>query len=242
MPQRAYAQERADLACALRWAAKLGLNEGTCNHFSLQVAEDRFLVNPWGPHWAEMTASDLLLIDGAGKIVEGKWPLEETALHIHTRIHLRHPQATAVFHTHMPYATSLCAIENGRLEPCVQSALRFHGKIAYDDDYNGLACDAAEGDRMAAKMGDKPVLFLANHGVIVTAPNVAEAFDDLYYLERAAQAQVLAMSTGQPLKLVPGQLAERTAREMAAGKGPYARTHFLALTRMLAHEAPDYRD
>jgi ribulose-5-phosphate 4-epimerase/fuculose-1-phosphate aldolase len=242
MPQRAYAQERADLACALRWAAKLGLNEGTCNHFSLQVAEDRFLVNPWGPHWAEVKASDLLLIDGAGKIVEGNWPLEETALHIHTRIHLRHPQATAVFHTHMPYATSLCAIEDGRLEPCIQSALRFYGKIAYDDDYNGLACDAAEGDRMAAKMDGKPVLFLANHGVIVTAPTVAEAFDDLYYLERAAQAQVLAMSTGKPLKLVPGQLAERTAREMAAGKVPYAQTHFKALARMLASEAPEYRD
>jgi ribulose-5-phosphate 4-epimerase/fuculose-1-phosphate aldolase len=142
----------------------------------------------------------------------------------------------------MPYATSLCAIENGRLEPCIQSALRFYGKIAYDDDYNGLACDAAEGDRMAAKMDGKPVLFLANHGVIVTAPNVAEAFDDLYYLERAAQAQVLAMSTGKPLKLVPGQLAERTSREMAAGKGPYAQTHFKALARMLAAEAPGYRD
>lgn len=240
MPDRLYAQERADLACALRWAAKLGLNEGTCNHFSLQVADDRFLVNPWGPHWAEMTASDLLLIDGTGKVLEGDWPLEDTALHIHTRIHLRHPHATAVFHTHMPYATALCAIENGRLAPCVQSALRFYGRIAYDDDYNGLACDAAEGDRMAAKMDGKPVLFLANHGVIVTAATVAEAFDDLYYLERAAQAQVLAMSTGKPLKLVPGQLAERTAREMAAGKTAYAQTHFKALARMLARESPDY--
>jgi ribulose-5-phosphate 4-epimerase/fuculose-1-phosphate aldolase len=239
---RAYAQERADLACALRWAAKLGLNEGTCNHFSLQVAPDRFLVNPWGPHWAEMTASELLLIDGTGKVLEGKWPLEDTALHIHTRIHLRHPHATAVFHTHMPYATSLCMIEDGRLEPCIQSALRFFGKIAYDDTYNGLACDAAEGDRMAAKMDGKPVLFLANHGVIVTAATVAEAFDDLYYLERAAQAQVIAMSTGKPLKLVPGQLAERTSREMAAGKAPYAETHFKALARMLAAETPDYRD
>jgi ribulose-5-phosphate 4-epimerase/fuculose-1-phosphate aldolase len=237
-----HAQERADLACALRWAAKLGLNEGTCNHFSLQVAEDRFLVNPWGPHWSESKASDLLLIDGRGTVVEGDLPLEETALYIHTRIHLRHPHAAAVFHTHMPYATALCALEDGRLEPCVQSGLRFVGKIAYDEDYNGLACDAAEGDRMAAKMDGKPVLFLANHGVIVTGPTVAEAFDDLYYLERAAQAQVLAMSTGKKLKLVPGQLATRTAREMESGKTLYAQTHFKALARLLDRDAPGYRD
>ncbi len=240
MSATSFTDARADLACALRWAARLGLNEGTCNHFSLQVAADRFLVNPWGPHWREMKASDLLLIDGTGKVLEGDWPLEETALHIHTRIHLRHPHATAVFHTHMPYATALCSIESGRLEPCVQTALKFFGRIAYDDDYNGLACDAAEGDRMAAKMDGKPVLFLANHGVIVTAPDVAQAFDRLYYLERAAQAQVLAMSTGRPLKLVPGQIAERTVREMDAGNAAYARVHFAALARMLAREEPEY--
>jgi ribulose-5-phosphate 4-epimerase/fuculose-1-phosphate aldolase len=140
----------------------------------------------------------------------------------------------------MPYATALCAIDGGRLEPCIQSGLRFYDRVAYDDDYNGLACDAAEGDRMAAKMGDKPVLFLANHGVIVTAPNVAEAFDELYYLERAAQAQVLAMSTGRKLKLVPGQIAKRTSQEMLAGRSAYAAAHFSALLRMLEREEPGF--
>ncbi len=236
------AQARRDLAAALRWAARLGLNEGTCNHFSLQVAENRFLVNPWGPHWREMKASDLLLIDSQGKVLEGTWPIEDTALHIHTRIHLRHPHATAVFHTHMPYASALCAIEGGRLEPCIQSGLRFHNRIAYDEDYNGFADGPEEGDRMAAKMDGKPVLFLSNHGIIVTGPNVAETFDSLYYLERAAQAQVLAMSTGRPLKLVPGQIAERTQRASLEGRPAYARIHFQALVRMLAREEPDYAD
>lgn len=237
-----YAQARRDLAAALRWAARMGLNEGTCNHFSLQVDEDRFLVNPWGPHWREMTASDLLVIDAKGAVLEGDWPIEETALYIHTRIHMRHPHATAVFHTHMPYATALCAVEGGRIEPCVQSGLRFHNRIAYDDDYNGFADGPEEGDRMAARMDDKPVLFLANHGVIVTGPNVAETFDMLYYLERAAQAQVLAMSTGRPLKLVPGQIAERTMRASQAGRPAYADVHFKALVRMLAREEPDFAD
>jgi len=236
----AFDQERRELAAALRWAARLGLNEGVCNHFSLQVAPDRFLVNAWGPHWRETVASDLLLIDAAGNVLKGRWPLEDTAKYIHTRIHVMHPNATAVFHTHMPYATALCSIEDGRIEPCVQTSLRFYDRVAYDDDYNGLACDAAEGDRMAAKMGDKPVLFLANHGVIVTAPNVAEAFDELYYLERAAQAQVLAMSTGRPLKLVPGQIAKRTSQEMLAGRSAYAAAHFKALLRMLEREEPGF--
>jgi ribulose-5-phosphate 4-epimerase/fuculose-1-phosphate aldolase len=236
------AQARRDLAAALRWAARMGLNEGTCNHFSLQVGADRFLVNPWGPHWREMKASDLLLIDAKGTILEGDWPIEETALHIHTRIHLRHPHAAAVFHTHMPYATALCSVEGGRIEPCVQTALRFYNRVAYDEDYNGLADGPEEGDRMAAKMDGKPVLFLANHGVIVTGPNVAEAFDELYYLERAAQAQVLAMSTGRKLKLVPGQIAERTARAMEEGRPPYAAVHFKTLVRMLAREEPEFAD
>jgi len=234
------AAARSDLAAALRWAARLGLNEGTCNHFSLQVAPDRFLVNPWGPHWAEMRASDLLLVDGAGKILEGKWPIEETALFIHTQIHVRHPDALAVLHTHMPYATALCSVEGGRIEPCVQTALRFYDRVAYDNDYNGLADGPAEGARMAAKMDGKPVLFLANHGVIVAGPSVAEAFDELYYLERAAQAQVLAMSTGRPLKLVPGQLAKRTSRQMEDGRKAYADVHFAALKRMLARAEPEF--
>jgi ribulose-5-phosphate 4-epimerase/fuculose-1-phosphate aldolase len=236
------AAARTDLAAAFRWAARLGLNEGTCNHFSLQVAPDRFLVNPWGPHWAEMRARDLLLVDATGRILEGNWPIEETALHIHSQIHLRHPTAAAVLHTHMPYATALCAVEGGRIEPCVQTALRFHGRVAYDDDYNGLADGPEEGARMAAKMDGKPVLFLANHGVIVAGPTVGEAFDELYYLERAAQAQVLAMSTGRPLKLVPSQLAARTSRQMEEGRAAYARVHFDALKRMLAREEPEFAD
>ena len=235
-----HAVARRELAAALRWAARLGLNEGNCNHFSLQVAPDRYLVNPWGPHWREIKASDLLLIDAKGTILEGKWPIEDTALHIHTRIHIRHPDAVAVLHTHMPYATALCSIEQGRLEPCIQSGIRFYDRIAYDDDYNGFAHGPEEGDRMAACMGDKPVLFLANHGIIVTGPTLAQAFDDLYYLERAATIQVLAMSTGRPLKLVSGQIAARTAREKAQGRKAYDESHFASILRMLDREEPEY--
>lgn len=240
------AQARLDLAAALRWAARMGLNEGVCNHFSLAVPgqEDRYFVNPHALHWDEIRASDLIVVDGEGNLVEGDHAIEKTAFFIHSRLHRARPDARCVLHTHMPYATALTMIEDGRLEPCIQTALRFHGVVAYDTDvggYNGLALDTAEGDRMARALGDKRVLFLANHGVIVVGPDVATAFDDLYYLERAAQAQVLAMSTGRRLKLVGDNIARSVQQQIEADLPVYARNHFEALKRLLDRDAPDWR-
>ncbi len=240
---------RIDLAAAFCWAARLGLHEGICNHFSLAVpgCDDRYLINPQGVHWTEMRARDLLVIDGAGKVIEGEGEVEATAYFIHTRIHRARSRARCVLHTHMPSATALTMIEGGRLEPCVQSALRFYGDIAYDDEtvpgggYRGLALDTAEGDRMARQLGEKRILFLANHGVIVVGPDIATAFDDLYYLERAAAAQVLAMSTGRKLRLVGDNLARATAAQIVADQPLYARLHFDALKRILDRAAPEYR-
>jgi ribulose-5-phosphate 4-epimerase/fuculose-1-phosphate aldolase len=231
---------RRDLAAALRLAARYGLQEGICNHFSLAIPgmEDRFLINPLGLHWAEMRASDLSVVDRDGKVVEGP-VVEPTAFFIHSRIHRAHDHA-CVMHTHMPYATALTLLDDGRLEPVSQTSLKFHDRIAYDDDYNGLALDNEEGDRMAACMGDKPVIFLANHGVIVTGRTVAEAFDDLYYLERAAQAQVLAGSQGRPLRRVRQDVIELTAGQMMNERLQAAELHFAALKRILDREEPDY--
>lgn len=245
-PPSPVAQARIDLAAALRWAARLGLNEGVCNHFSLTVpgTEDLYLVNPHALHWHEIRASDLIVVDGQGRTVEGDLTIEATAFYIHSRIHRARPDAKCVLHTHMPYATALTMIQGGRLEPCVQSALRFYGVVAYDTDvggYNGLALDTAEGDRMAKALGDKRVLFLENHGVIVVGPDVATAFDDLYYLERAAQAQVLAMSTSRPLKLVGDNIARTVQQQIAADLPVYARNHFEALKRLLDRDDPDWR-
>jgi ribulose-5-phosphate 4-epimerase/fuculose-1-phosphate aldolase len=239
------AEARRDLAAALRWAARLGFHEGTCNHFSLKVPgrEDRYLINPHGLHFSEIRASDLLLVDADGKVLEGKYPMEATAFYIHSRIHRANHAAQCVLHTHMPYTTALTAIENGRLEPCLQSGLRFYGRVAYDDDeggYNGLAIDTDEGDRMCKALGDKRVLMLANHGVIVVGQTVAQAFDDLYYLERAAQTQVIAMSTGRKLKLVGDNLAARSRDQILEHNELYARIHFTSLRRILDREAPDY--
>src|SRR3546814_12132049 len=112
-------QARIDLAAALRLAARFDLNEGICNHFSYAPPErpDAFLVNPFGKHWSQLTASDLLLVDFAGKVLEGEGELETTAFCIHSRIHREHPRAACVLHTHMPYATALNSLEDTPLEP-----------------------------------------------------------------------------------------------------------------------------
>lgn len=236
-------QARIDLAAAFRWAERLSFHEGVCNHFSLQIPgePDRFLINPHGAHFSEISASMLCTLDAEGKAHGGSNPPEPTAFYIHSAIHRANPNAACVLHTHMPYATALCLVEGGRLEMASQNALRYLDQIAYDERYNGLVLDREEGDRIARVLADKRVLFLANHGVIVVGPTVADAFDDLYYLERACQHQVLAMSTGRPLKPIDPQVAAMTY-EQIEGERINAQYHFQALKRILDKQEPDYAD
>jgi ribulose-5-phosphate 4-epimerase/fuculose-1-phosphate aldolase len=233
MTAPALVEAKRDLACALRAAAHFGLSEGICNHFSLAVPDrpGEFLINPQGLHWNEITADDLVTIDSAGRRVAGKHEVEPTAFFIHGWIHRAAADAACVLHTHMPFTTALTMVEGGRLEMASQNALRFFGQVAYDERYNGLVLDDREGERIARKLADASVLFLANHGVIVRGPNVAWAFDDLYYLERACMHQVLAMSTGKPLKLIPESIAMRTAGQIA-GERQQSTLHLKALRRM----------
>jgi ribulose-5-phosphate 4-epimerase/fuculose-1-phosphate aldolase len=233
---------RIDLAAALRWAARLGFGEGVCNHFSaaLPGSSDRFLINPQGLHWSEVTPADLVLVDAHGRKITGLHNVEPTAFFIHGCIHRGKPAAKCVLHTHMPYATALTVIEQGRVEWVSQNALKFYGRVAYDDDYNGLALDDAEGERMCARLADADILFLANHGVIVTGLTLATTFDDLYYLERACMLQVLAMGTGRPLKTVTESIASKTAGQMAQ-ESQQATLHFEALKRMLDRDEPGWK-
>lgn len=232
---------RLDLTAALRWASRLGLGEGICNHFSLAVPgrEDRFLVNPQGLHWSEVTPADLVVVDAQGRRMEGRHSVEPTAFFIHSAIHRGKSGAACVMHTHMPFATTLTVIHGGRLEWASQNSLRFYGRVAYDDHYNGLALDAAEGERLCARLGNADVAFLANHGIIVCGATVAMAFDDLYYLERACMLQVLGQGTGKPLRTVPEKIAALTARQMA-GESQQAELHLGALRRILDREEPGW--
>jgi ribulose-5-phosphate 4-epimerase/fuculose-1-phosphate aldolase len=232
---------RVDLAAAFRLAVRMDLHEGVCNHFSAMLPDGRrFLLNRYGLHWSEVTAANLLALDAEGNVLEGEGEFEKTAFWIHSRIHRAHPRAACVLHTHMPYATALTLLEGARLEMVEQNALRFHDDIAYDDVYNGLVVDAAEGDRLARALGARRVLFLANHGVIVVGASVAEAFDSLYYLERACRLQVLARMTGGKLRPVRAEVVRAACAMMRDDAPKYAGAHFAALKRILDREEPDY--
>ena len=209
-------QLRADLALALRAAAHHGLAEGVCNHFSQELPDGsgRFLLNPQGLLWREVGADDIVMVDTQGQVLAGRHAVEATAMFIHAAIH-RIARQPCVLHTHMPHATALTLISERALDPALsQTAMRFHGRLAIDAHYNGLALDISEGERIARAMGSADVVFLANHGVVVCGPLMAHAYDDLFYLERACQLQWLAMSSGRPLAPVEAGLAARVAAQV----------------------------
>ncbi|HEX6707252.1 MAG TPA: aldolase [Albitalea sp.] len=226
---------RSDLALALRAADFHGLSEGVCNHFSVAVpnASERFLINPRGLHWSEVRAADIVMVDAAGRRLAGRHEVEPTAMFIHAAVH-RIARKACVLHTHMPYATALTLTEGRALDTTLsQNAMRFHGRLAADRDYNGLALDESEGERIARAMSSADVVFLANHGVIVCGDRMDWVYDDLYYLERACMQQVLAASTGMRLMGVDRGLAARVA-EQALGERLQSELFFAALRRMLA--------
>ena len=229
----AVAALRADLALALRAAAHHGLAEGICNHFSVELpdASDRFLLNPRGLLWSEVRADDIVLVAHDGRKLAGRHEVESTAMFIHAAVHrLGKP---CVLHTHMPYATALTLTTDRALDTTLsQNAMRFHGRVAVDAHYNGLALDDAEGERIARAMGGADVCFLGNHGVIVCGPQLAHAYDDLYFLERASLHQVLAQSTGRPLAPAPEALA-RHVGEQTRGERLQSELFFEALRRTL---------
>ena len=209
------ARLRADLALALRAAAHHGLSEGVCNHFSVELpdASGRFLLNPQGLLWSEIGADDIVLVDADGTVLAGRHPVESTAMFIHAAVH-RIAGKACVLHTHMPYATALTLTRSRALDTTLsQNAMRFYGRLAIDAHYNGLALDASEGERIATAMQGADVAFLGNHGVVVCGPRVDYAYDDLYFLERACMAQVLALSTGLPLLPVGAEVAALVAQQ-----------------------------
>ncbi|MBO0756634.1 MAG: class II aldolase/adducin family protein [Bradyrhizobiaceae bacterium] len=238
---------RVDLAAAHRLAFVHGFSEGIFNHLTLVVPgrSDCYYQIPFGMHWSEVTASSFMEVGiDDGKVRRGTGDVERSCYCIHAPIHKALPHAKAVFHTHMPFASALTRLEDPRIKEIGQTEVGMLGQIAYDDEYTGPAFDPEEGGRLAKVIGNKTVLFMANHGITTVGNTVADAYDRLYYLERAAQVQIYAMWTGQRLKQVPEPVVEKTKREIGGGRfyeGPTpAQRHFDALKRMLDRTEPNY--
>jgi ribulose-5-phosphate 4-epimerase/fuculose-1-phosphate aldolase len=231
---------RVELAAAFRAAALYGFNEGIDNHFSLVVPgrPDAFLLNPYGPHWSELRASDLLTIGLDGERLAGEGELDSTAFTIHLGAHRARPDAACVLHTHMPYATALAMTEGGLDTRASQNAMYFHGRVARLA-YGGLAEAEEEGARIATALADGiTIILMDNHGVLVVGDSVADAWHQLYFLERACQVQVLAQSTGSRLLQVPEEVARHTAAQVRGiGGQPEL---FAAVRRELDRVNPGY--
>jgi ribulose-5-phosphate 4-epimerase/fuculose-1-phosphate aldolase len=238
-------QAKVDLAASLRLAVLHELEEGIDNHFTVTVPgyEDRYLVLPFGMHWSEARACDMLVFNEAGETLEGDGIVELSAQCIHAPIH-RISGRRVVFHTHQNWALALNMLEDNRLIPACQTSAFFAGRIAYDDHYYGTADTLEEGERLAGLMGDKPIVFLRNHGVLVAVDSIARAYRILYLLERVCRAQIRAMSTGQKLLPISQQVIDQvqTPDEHDRHQGKRDDLYFNAMKRVLDREMPGYAE
>jgi ribulose-5-phosphate 4-epimerase/fuculose-1-phosphate aldolase len=235
---------RVDLAAAFRLAVDFGWHESVGNHFSAAVSADgrRFLMNPRWKHFAQIRASDLLLLDAddAETMNRPNAP-DASAWCIHGAMHRANPEARILLHCHPPYATALATLKDPVMKPIDQNTARFFDRVAYDLGFGGIADDSEEGTRLAAALGDRPVMLMGNHGLTCTAPTVAEAFEHLYFFERAAKTLMLAYASGQPLNVMGDNLARKTAEGWRAYNDS-AFAHFEQLKQMLDRRDPSYKD
>jgi ribulose-5-phosphate 4-epimerase/fuculose-1-phosphate aldolase len=236
-------QERVDLAAAFRWTARLNMHEGVANHFSLSINDDgtRFLMNPNQMHFSRIKASDLIEVDANDPDTLNKpGAPDPTAWGLHGGLHRHCPHARCAMHVHSIHATVLATLADSHLPPIDQNCATFFNRYVIDDHYGGLAFED-EGERCAQLFNDpkQKVMIMGNHGVMVIGDTVAETFNRLYYFERAAETYIRALQTGQPLRVLSDEVAEKTAQELE-GYPEQDKRHLAELKAILDEEGDKY--
>ncbi|MEM8685943.1 MAG: class II aldolase/adducin family protein [Pseudomonadota bacterium] len=234
---------RVDLAAAFRLTAENDWHEAVANHFSLAVSPDgkEFLMNPRNRHFSLVRASELLLLNADDRsCMDTPNAPDASAWSIHGAIHRLHPNARCVMHVHPPYATALAGLKDPTIRPIDQVTARFYNNVAYDLEFGGIAEGEAEGERIAGALGNRRIMMMGNHGVTVVGDTVAQAFDDLYHLERACKTMVLAYSTGQPLSEMSDELAEQVREEWVGFVAGSYQDHFDQAKELLDRTDPSY--
>jgi ribulose-5-phosphate 4-epimerase/fuculose-1-phosphate aldolase len=237
--------ERIDMAAAFQWTVKLDMHESVANHFSLAVNPEgtRFLINPNGRHFARIKASDLLELDANDPETMNRPDAPDpTAWGLHGSIHRALPHARCVMHVHSIHATVLASLADSRLPAIDQNTAMFHNRHVVDGHFGGMAF-ADEGARCAGMLADPKVttMIMGNHGVLVIGRTVAETFNRLYYFERAAETYIRALQTGQKLRVLPEEIAEKTAQEWETYPG-FAEAHLREIKALLDAAGSDYAD
>ena len=236
-------EERVDMAAAFRWTARLGMHEAVANHFSLAVNEDgtQFLMNPNQRHFSRIKASDMLLLDANDPTTMDQPDAPDpTAWGLHGSIHRACPHARCVMHVHSIHATVLACLADSTLPPIDQNTATFYNRYVIDEHFAGLAFEE-EGKRCAAMLSDPKIktMIMGNHGVLIIGDSVADTFNRLNYFERAAETYIRALQTGQPLRILSDEIAEKTAQELDDYPGQSDR-HLAELKAILDDEGSTY--
>jgi len=244
---------RVDLAACYRLIDLFGMSDMILNHISARVpgAEEHFLINPFGMMYEEITASCLIKVDLAGNVIHNPnadYTINLPGYVIHSAIHGARPDVGCVLHTHTPAGMAVSALECGLL-PLNQTAMRFASAVAYHE-FEGVAVDLDERQRLASNLGDKDVMILRNHGLLAVGSNVAEAFVNMQRLERACQTQLLTLSAGSPLHMPAAAVVERAYQQLRraptpnpdGSHPPHGEREWPALLRMLDRRDMSYRD
>lgn len=233
-------QARIELAACFRLANRFGWNEGIANHFSVEVAPDRYLLNPYELHFREITASNLLLVDGEGKVHAGEGQVRKAAFYLHPRLHTLLPRAKAIIHAHPPYATAISCVKGGRFDQSSAHAMLFGRQVCYDDEMGG-AVSESEVQRLVSKVGDKTIVVQAMHGLTTLGNTIADAFDNFYFAEKWAMNTLLKKPMGEPHRIADNLLWNSPDRDKTLT--PRAQqAHLNAWMRVLDKEEPDYKN
>ena len=235
---------KQDLAAAFRWTARLNMNEGIANHFSVCLPNSNdFYVNGSGLHFSSIKASDMVLVeqDKVEEIKKRPELVDPTALNIHGTIHKKVPHARCILHVHSKYATALSTLKDPIMKPIDQNTMIFYNRVSVFNEFGGLGFED-ESIKMANALGNKQHILLANHGIITTGETIAEGFNYLYYFEKAAETYLTALSTNKELNIVSDEVAEKTAQETADYPINLAQLHLEQIRLILDKEEPEYKN
>ena len=236
-------QARVDLAACYRLVAHFKMTDWIYNHISVRVpgSHEHYLINPFGLLYEEITASSLVKVDVKGRLVEDvALEVNPAAFVIHGAIHQARPDIECVLHTHTRAGVGVAAQAQGLL-PLSQHAFKVYNRLAYHD-FEGIALDMAEQQRLVADIGTKDVLILRNHGLLTMGRTVREAFELMYYLERACEIQIAALAGKSELIIPPPSVCQRTCEQFANDSSFVKGRDWQALLRLLDRTDPSYKD
>lgn len=247
-PASEHPAERVQLAAAYRLVAHFHMDDSIFTHISARAPQDEgehaFLINPYGLRFDEVTAGNLVTVDLEGNILRDDYGagMNKAGFTIHSAVHEARPEVRCVIHTHTVAGVAISSMEEGML-PLNQWSLQFHNRLAFHD-YEGIALDLAERERLVADLGNRNVMVLRNHGLLTCGRTVGEAFSLMFNMERACRAQLAIMSSGGTMRPVDGQLAEKTARQyetwgVSHGEEERADPEWDAFQRLAIKHYPD---